>query len=53
MNVKKLLCLVIGHMWENADSQTLPRRKCVSCGVEQMKLSCDTWVKANKRIRKL
>lgn len=58
MNYKKLLCWVIGHMWEDDDKPVfLPRRKCASCGDEQIYLSgvgslTTGWIKAKKRVRK-
>ncbi len=57
MNFRKILCWVIGHMWEEEKSVMLPRRKCSSCGDEQVYLSgagtLDRgWIKAKKRVRK-
>lgn len=56
--LKKLLCCVIGHHWsETYQHVFLPRRKCESCGDEQVYLSgAGTlnrgWIKAKKRVRK-
>lgn len=54
MNYKKLLCLVIGHMWESQPRKEalLARRRCSSCEQEQMMLSDERWVNAKKRVRK-
>lgn len=51
MNFKKLLCLVTGHMWIDETPVFLPRRKCESCGEEQVMLVGDYWMKAKKRCR--
>jgi len=55
MNFLKLLCYTIDHMWvEDKSDILLPRRKCASCGEEQVYLTGvgsihKGWIKAKVR----
>ena len=58
MNIKKVLCYILGHIWKGSIHDSEPWRKCESCGEEQVYSDHFGenkwgWLKSQKRIEKL